>query len=95
MGKLSAAEKERRAQIRAHTCMCGCGKGCSSYKDEPTDANEKLDRQTLDEVRQQQQGIFACADPFEVLDYRERVQAGEIDPEDQENDEDWQQIQMS
>ncbi|MEI6810652.1 MAG: hypothetical protein WCK60_01225 [Candidatus Nomurabacteria bacterium] len=59
------AEKNAVAYHRA--CMCGCGKGCSGYKDEPRDGTEKLDELTSGEVFQQQQGLFAYADPVDVL----------------------------
>lgn len=79
--KLSKAVLDARAIALEHTCMCGCGKGCSGYKDEPTDANEKLDRLTVDEVFQQQ-GLFAYKDPVDVLIGMQAFYDGEIQPEE-------------
>jgi len=85
MGKrLSKDELEARAIARDHTCGHGCGKGCSGFKDEPADPNEKLDRVTASEIRQQQQGMDVYTDPAAVLIYYQMVQSGEIDPGDEE-----------
>lgn len=62
---LETAEKNAVAYHRA--CMCGCGKGCTSYKDEPTDSNEKLDRVSEGERYQQQQATDVYADPVDIL----------------------------
>lgn len=68
MGKrLSKETVEARAIARDHICMCGCDKGCSGFKDESADPNEKLDRVTGSEMRQQQQGMDVYADPFDIL----------------------------
>lgn len=82
MGKrLSKAVLEARAIALEHTCMCGCGKGHSGYKDEPRDSNEKLDSLTANEAFQQQQGLFAYADPVDVLIATQAVYDGENQPE--------------
>lgn len=72
---LTAYEKEQKAQKRARTCMCGCGKGEPPTFDESRDPTEQLDSLTAVEIFQQQQGMFTCADPFETLARKEEIQA--------------------